>query len=65
MLNQKTFAIVAGVLFSLFALVHLHRLIWGWQVVIGGRFVPAGASWVILVIFAYLGYTGLRLGLKR
>ncbi len=63
-MSQKTFSIIAGVLFSIFALLHIVRLIMGWNVMIENLTTPMGVSWIALVVFAYLGYSGLRLGLK-
>ncbi len=63
-MSQKTFSIIAGVLFSIFALLHIVRLIVGWHVMIGNLTTPMGVSWIALGVFAYLGYSGLRLGLK-
>lgn len=63
-MSQETFSIISGVLFSIFALLHIVRLFVGWHVMIGDLTTPMGVSWVALVVFAYLGYSGLRLGLK-
>jgi hypothetical protein len=60
-MNSKTFALVAGVIFALVALLHLLRIVLGWPAVIGGWAVPMWLSWVALVVSAALAYFGLKL----
>ena len=63
-MNQRSFSLVAGIIFSIIALLHLSRIIYGWEAVIGGWTVPQWISWAALVVAGYLGYEGLRLGIK-
>lgn len=63
-MSQKTFSLVAGIIFSIIALLHLLRIIYGWDPVIQGWTVPKWLSWVALIVSAYLGYEGLRLAKK-
>jgi hypothetical protein len=60
-MTPKTFAFVTAMLFSLIALLHAVRLVRGWPVTIGDLGVPVWASWIGLVIAAYLAYEGFRL----
>ena len=60
-LSKKSYALVSGVIFALIALLHLWRAIAGWNVVIGSVEIPLWASWLALVIAAYLAISGLRL----
>ena len=39
-MNQKTFSLTAGVIFSLVALLHGLRLVFGWEVIFAGWMVP-------------------------
>jgi hypothetical protein len=61
-MSQKTFVGVAGVVFLLVALLHLLRLLLGWDAVIGGWSVPHWVSWAALAVSGYLAYTAFRLG---
>ncbi len=61
-MNGRTYALVTGVVFLVIAVLHLLRLIFGWQAAIGGGSVPMWASWVALLIAGYLMYEGFRLG---
>ena len=45
-MDQKTFSIVAGVIFTLVALFHLVRIYMGWPVDIGDWSVPMWFSWI-------------------
>jgi hypothetical protein len=59
-MNQKTFDLIAGVLFFLIALGHLLRGIFGWTAVVAGFAVPVWWSWVAFVVVGYLAFVGLR-----
>jgi hypothetical protein len=60
-MNHKTFSLVAGLIFSGMAILHLVRLVLGWQAMIAGMTVPLWASWVGILVAGYLAYEGLRL----
>ena len=53
---MKTFSTIAVILFGLIAVVHVVRLIVGFQVIIGSHTVPIWASMVGAVVFAFLSY---------
>ena len=59
-MDEKTYHSVSGLVFLLIALLHLARVIYGFEAVIGGYTVPLGFSWIILVIAGYLSYSGLH-----
>jgi hypothetical protein len=63
-MTQKTFLLIASVIFSLIALGHLSRLVFKWSVLLGAWQVPLWVNGVALVIFAYLAYEGFRLARK-
>ena len=60
-MDQKTFFMVASVIFALVALLHLSRIYMGWPVVIGSWSVPMWLSWIGLVVAGGLSYFGLHL----
>ena len=60
-MTQRTFSLITAVLFSLIALLHVARLLRGWQVTIEGVVVPIWISWIGVAIAAYLAYQGFRL----
>jgi CHASE2 domain-containing sensor protein len=60
-MNQKTFSVVAGLIFLVVALAHALRLVFGWHVMLQGWTVPVWVSWIALFISGFLGYEGLRL----
>jgi hypothetical protein len=45
---------VASVLFGIFAIAHLFRLITHTQVTVGTQSIPIGVSWIALIIAAIL-----------
>ncbi|MEK7519275.1 MAG: hypothetical protein AAB565_00595 [Patescibacteria group bacterium] len=63
-MNHKKFSLVAGIIFLLIFILHLFRLIRGWDGVIGDWVLPMWLSWVALVITGYLAYKGLKLSGK-
>jgi uncharacterized membrane protein YecN with MAPEG domain len=52
--SQKTGLRVASIIFAIFAIGHLLRLIKNAQVTLGTHTIPMGASWVALIVFAIL-----------
>jgi hypothetical protein len=64
-MTPRSYSLVAGIIFSLVALLHALRLLRGWHVVIGDLSVPASISWLGLVIAGYLAYQGFRLSRAR
>ncbi len=60
-MNQRTFSLVASVIFLLVAFVHALRLAFGWHAVVNTWAVPMWVSWVALGIGLYLASEGFRL----
>ena len=60
-MSQKTFSLVAGMIFLVVALMHVLRLTLGWHAIIASRTVPMWVSWVALLIAGLLAYEGFRL----
>ena len=59
-MDQKTFSVMAGVIFALVALAHLVRIYFGWPIVISSWSIPMWVSWAALVVASGLSYFGLR-----
>ena len=60
-MSQRTFSLVAGVIFLLIAVGHALRLVFRSEVLLTGWPVPMWVSAVALVVAGYLGYEGVRL----
>ncbi len=60
-MNQKKFYLIAGIVFSLVALLHALRLIYSWEAVIGGWDAPMWISWFGVFVAAFLAYTAFKL----
>jgi len=58
-MDQKTFTLIAGVIFAVVALLHLLRVYMAWPVMIGGWTVPMWVSWIALVVAGGLSYFAL------
>lgn len=60
-MNRKYFYNITLIIFSLMALLHALRLIYGWSAVIGGFEIPMWLSGLAIIIAAYLAYSAFRL----
>ncbi len=60
-MNQKTFRLMTGAIFTLVAVLHLLRIVLSWDAVIGGWHVPLWISWFALAFSSFLSYTAFRL----
>jgi hypothetical protein len=58
-MDQKTFVLLAGVIFAIVALAHLLRIFMDWPIVIDNWSVPMWLSWIAVVIAGGLSYSGL------
>jgi uncharacterized membrane protein YecN with MAPEG domain len=52
--SQRTGLRVASILFAIFAIGHLVRLIKNVQVTVGTQTIPMGVSWIALIVAAIL-----------
>ena len=59
--NPRPYFVASGALFTLVAIAHLVRAIYGWQVVIGNYSVPNTVSWVAFIITASLALWAVQL----
>ncbi len=64
-MDQKTFTLIAGVIFAIVALAHLLRIYMGWAIMIADWTVPIWVSWIALVVAGGLSYFGLSLTRRR
>jgi hypothetical protein len=60
-MDQKTFSLVAGLIFAVVALFHLVRVFEEWTLIVGDWSVPKWVSWVALVVAGALALIGLRI----
>jgi len=60
-MGHKAFLGVSGTVFGIIALLHLARIVYGWEAQIGTFAVPAWLSWLSLLIAGYLAITAFSL----
>jgi hypothetical protein len=65
LMDQKTFSIVAGLIFAAAALFHLLRIYDDWPVVIEDWSVPMWFSWIGLIVAGGLAFFGFRLAAQE
>ena len=63
-MNQRSFSLLAGIIFTIIALLHVLQDHLRLGSVVEGWTVPKWISWVALIVSGYLGYEGLRLTIK-
>jgi hypothetical protein len=59
-MNRRSYFLVTAIVFSVVGLVHLLRIVLGWDAAIAGWSVPMWLSWFALIVsavFAYCGFT--------
>ena len=61
-MSKSTFSFVSGAIFLVIAAVHGLRMLFKWEVVVGGWQAPLWVSAVGFVLAAYLAFEGFRLG---
>ena len=59
-LNRKTYMTVTATLFLVVAIMHLLRIIFGWQVEIGGLSIPFWVSWLGVLVAGALAIPRLH-----
>lgn len=59
-MNHKTYMSVSTAVFGLVAVLHLARVLFGWDMTIGEWMVPVWLSWVAIVAAGFLAYTGYK-----
>jgi len=63
-MSQRTFSLIASVVFGLIALGHVLRIVFNLSFVVQDISVPMWASGVAIVILGSLAYQGFRLARK-
>ena len=63
-MKQQTYLTVSGFIFLAIVVLHGLRLYYGWDAVIGGRFIPLWASWIAVIIGGSLAYFAFQLAEK-
>ena len=57
-MNRKSYLLATAIVFSVIGLIHLLRIILGWEAAIGGWTVPMWLSWLALIVSAAFAYFG-------
>jgi hypothetical protein len=57
-MNRKSYFLVTATVFSVIGILHLFRIVLGWEAVVGGWSIPMWLSWVAMIVTAMLAYYG-------
>jgi len=61
-MTRKSYFLVTAIVFSVVGLLHLLRIVVGWEAVVGGWSIPMWLSWVAMIVTAVLAYHGFTHG---
>ncbi len=64
-MRQKVFLQTAAAIFTVVGVLHILRILNGWELQIGGFTAPMWASWVAMPIAIFLAYTGMKYANKK
>ena len=62
-MNRRSYCLATAIVFLVVGVVHLLRIVLGWEAAIGGWAVPMWVSWLALIasaVLAYFGFTHAR-----
>lgn len=62
--RERTYLMVAGVIFTIVSLAHLWRLFSSAPLVLGSWEVPLWLSWIGVMVAVYLAYTSFHLAMR-
>jgi len=60
-MKHKDYYAISGGVFSIIAIAHLVRIVYGWEAMIGGLAIPMWASWVVIALASFLAYSAFKL----
>jgi len=63
-MRERTYFLIAGIVFSVVAAAHLGRVFLGTDIVVGNFSLPLWLSWVGTIVTTYLAYMSLRLAMR-
>jgi hypothetical protein len=64
-MDKKTYYQVVSVIFLVVGLLHLARIFYGWEAIMGGVTIPMWFSWAAVLIASYLTVRGWQFAKKR
>jgi hypothetical protein len=64
-MTQTRFDWIAGVIFLIMAIVHVLRLIQGWDLTVDGTAIPFWVNWVGLIITGGMAFFAFLFGARR
>lgn len=59
-MTARNFALLAAAIFTIVALLHFARVLYGWPVTIGTVSIPLWLSWLGIVVAALLAWLGFK-----
>ncbi len=63
-IRERGYLLIVGIIFAAVALVHLSRLLFNFDLVLGGWEVPTWLSWIGTVVTVYLSYMSFHIAAR-
>lgn len=63
--SERNLLRIAGLVFLIVSLLHLTRIAFGWELIIGTAVVPLWLSWVAVLLPAYLSYSSFHFAHRK
>ncbi len=60
-MDKKIYFSTTAAIFLIIAVLHILRILLGWEAVIGGWTVPFWLSWAAIILAGYLSLVGFKL----
>jgi hypothetical protein len=60
-MKQKTYNVITSLIFLVVGVVHLIRVLSGWEVTFNGTTLPLWVSWIGVVVAGILSYSAFNL----
>ncbi len=64
-MKRETYISVTALMLLFGGLVHFFRILYGWQVVIGGVEIPIWASWIGVLVAIFLVFSAASYSTKK
>ena len=60
-MSNRTYFKTTGLIFLVIAVLHLFRVVYGWEAVINGYTLPMWISWVAILVAGFLAFRGYKM----
>ena len=63
-MENKNYLTITAIIFSIIFVLHVMRILLGWEAQIGGWMIPLWFSWIGILVSGYLAFAGFKMTKK-